>query len=201
MAQNSYHRPGSGDNASSSDSYNSASVDKGFSRVFRPDKDANIITLRCPRNKTPHNKYCQFTLLIPSEQTEAAHDNNNNDDNNKGREAVGGDEGYNNNNNDDDDDDEEEEEEVTLIDNNNNNNNNINYNIKVVKLDDRDDHVIIGSCVICFDKPIRSLYFPCGHLNSCYQCAVKVYLSQSNCPFCNTPVRKVVKAYFDCDKK
>jgi len=161
----------------------SASLDKAMSRVFRPEEDASIITLRCPKNNTPNDKYCRFTLRIPGKES----DNNINKNNNSVK-IVGGNHGhsYNNNNN----------TEVIVSDSDNNNNN----NIKVVKLDDLSTNVEdkIGNCIICYDKACRCVYFPCGHLNSCYECGVKVYLSQSKCPVCNTSVRKVIKVYFDC---
>ena len=187
---------GFGDSVSLSDSSDDISasldIDKATSHIFRPDKDVNIITLRCPKNKTPNNKYCRFTLLIPSEETDAAYDNNNNDDNNKkSRKVVEGDGGHRNKNNNNNNNN---NMEVTLKDNNNNNN-----KIKVVKLVDTSNNVLVGNCIICYDKPIQSLYFPCGHLNSCYECALKVYLSRTKCPLCNAPVRKVMKAYFDCE--
>lgn len=39
------------------------------------------------------------------------------------------------------------------------------------------------SCVICYERMINTVYVPCGHRSSCYECSVY----SEDCPICQLP--------------
>ncbi|KAI4364985.1 hypothetical protein MLD38_021014 [Melastoma candidum] len=54
-----------------------------------------------------------------------------------------------------------------------------------------------SSCCICYDKPIDSLLYRCGHMCMCLECAVKLQFGSGKCPTCRAPIEDVVRAYPD----
>ena len=48
-------------------------------------------------------------------------------------------------------------------------------------------------CVVCFDRPIDTVFVPCGHLASCLPCGSK--FDNRPCPICKTRVAMVLKTY------
>eukprot|EP01083_Nonionella_stella_P070327 188100_1 len=57
----------------------------------------------------------------------------------------------------------------------------------------------ISECVICLQKTSNCVFIPCGHLNCCYDCGCKVYLTRAKCSICNTSVREIVRVYYNYD--
>ncbi|TNJ29577.1 RING finger domain-containing protein [Giardia muris] len=51
----------------------------------------------------------------------------------------------------------------------------------------------ITTCVICLMNPKDTLLQPCGHLCVCSTCAGRIM--NQTCPFCRTPIERVIKAY------
>ena len=49
-----------------------------------------------------------------------------------------------------------------------------------------------AECVICFDALCDSVFYRCGHVCSCFQCAKQCY----TCPICRVVVADVIKLYF-----
>ena len=48
-------------------------------------------------------------------------------------------------------------------------------------------------CVVCFDRPIDTVFVPCGHLAACMPCGSK--FDNRPCPLCKTLVAMVLKTY------
>ncbi|XP_058072333.1 uncharacterized protein LOC131221181 [Magnolia sinica] len=51
-----------------------------------------------------------------------------------------------------------------------------------------------GSCCICYEMPVDSLLYRCGHLCTCFKCAHELKCS-GRCPICRAPIIDVVRAY------
>ncbi|KAK3726397.1 hypothetical protein RRG08_014545 [Elysia crispata] len=47
-------------------------------------------------------------------------------------------------------------------------------------------------CKVCNSAPVRELYLPCGHLDSCSECTKAL----DNCPTCCAQIRATVKIFF-----
>ena len=43
------------------------------------------------------------------------------------------------------------------------------------------------ACLVCFDRPVRSLFRGCGHAVACTRCALEI--AKRGCPICRQPVR------------
>lgn len=53
-------------------------------------------------------------------------------------------------------------------------------------------------CTICYEKPIDSALYACGHMCMCYDCAVKQWHSVAGggqCPLCRATIRDVLRIY------
>lgn len=48
------------------------------------------------------------------------------------------------------------------------------------------------TCKVCNSAPVKELYLPCGHLDSCTECTQNL----DNCPTCCARIRATVKIYF-----
>ncbi|XP_068654757.1 uncharacterized protein [Aristolochia californica] len=54
-----------------------------------------------------------------------------------------------------------------------------------------------GNCCICYEMPVDSLLYRCGHMCTCYKCANELLWSSGRCPICRAPIIDVVRAYSD----
>lgn len=53
-------------------------------------------------------------------------------------------------------------------------------------------------CTICYENPIDSVLYMCGHMCMCFECAMKHWRGGSNgglCPLCRAPIRDVIRTY------
>lgn len=52
-------------------------------------------------------------------------------------------------------------------------------------------------CTICFEKPIDSVLYMCGHMCMCYDCAIKQWrgMGGGHCPLCRAVIRDVIRTY------
>jgi hypothetical protein len=55
-----------------------------------------------------------------------------------------------------------------------------------------DDSLISLICEICKVNRKCIAYKPCGHILSCWSCAIKI----KNCPNCNKEIKNFLKIYF-----
>ncbi|VYS69299.1 unnamed protein product [Arabidopsis thaliana] len=53
------------------------------------------------------------------------------------------------------------------------------------------------NCSICFEMPIDSLLYRCGHMCTCLKCAHELQWSNMKCPICMAPIVDVVRAFLD----
>ncbi|KAI4311792.1 hypothetical protein MLD38_036658 [Melastoma candidum] len=54
-----------------------------------------------------------------------------------------------------------------------------------------------GCRSICYDKPVDSFLYRCGHMCTCLKCAVKLQFSSGKCPTFRAPIEDVVRIYPD----
>jgi len=73
---------------------------------------------------------------------------------------------------------------------------------KIQKIDDLHQNLgtTIGNCIICWDKPCNCSFCPCGHVATCYNCAVMLYVTSDGCPVCRQYVTNIQKIYLSCQK-
>ena len=52
-------------------------------------------------------------------------------------------------------------------------------------------------CQLCYDDDVSHIFQPCGHVRTCETCTTATIQASSNpcCPFCNTPIENVQRAY------
>ena len=56
----------------------------------------------------------------------------------------------------------------------------------------------LGACVVCCEADVNTLFYQCGHLCSCAQCAHMLLSRRAKCPICRAPIRDVVQAFPAC---
>jgi len=47
-------------------------------------------------------------------------------------------------------------------------------------------------CNICMDKAADALILPCGHMETCMECAKRCLISSRQCPTCRAPIEKLL---------
>ncbi|XP_004248512.1 uncharacterized protein [Solanum lycopersicum] len=52
-----------------------------------------------------------------------------------------------------------------------------------------------GKCCICYEEPVDSLLYRCGHMCTCFLCAHELISGIGKCPICQAPIMDVVRAY------
>ncbi|XP_069669308.1 protein neuralized isoform X1 [Periplaneta americana] len=52
-------------------------------------------------------------------------------------------------------------------------------------------------CTICYERPIDSVLYMCGHMCMCYECAVQQWRGKGggHCPLCRAVIRDVIRTY------
>ncbi|CAG2058130.1 unnamed protein product, partial [Timema podura] len=52
-------------------------------------------------------------------------------------------------------------------------------------------------CTICYERPIDSVLYMCGHMCMCYECAVQQWRGKGggHCPLCRAIIRDVIRTY------
>lgn len=70
-------------------------------------------------------------------------------------------------------------------------------------LQPRSDHERPGiggagtECTICYEHPIDSVLYMCGHMCMCYECALQQWRGKGggHCPLCRAIIRDVIRTY------
>lgn len=52
-------------------------------------------------------------------------------------------------------------------------------------------------CTICYENPIDSVLYMCGHMCMCYECAIQQWRGKGggHCPLCRAIIRDVIRTY------
>lgn len=52
-------------------------------------------------------------------------------------------------------------------------------------------------CYICYENPIDSVLYMCGHMCMCYNCAIQQWrgIGGGHCPLCRAVIRDVIRTY------
>ena len=67
---------------------------------------------------------------------------------------------------------------------------NIDYNIDIPNIPFKD-------CIICHNNIKESVFYPCGHRCTCYNCAVIVFGVNKKCPKCQKEIICIIKKVYD----
>jgi len=56
---------------------------------------------------------------------------------------------------------------------------------------------ISNECTVCFEAPINTVLYICGHMCMCYDCAVKQWKAPGGgqCPICRAHIRDIIRTY------
>lgn len=54
-----------------------------------------------------------------------------------------------------------------------------------------------SECSICYERPIDSVLYMCGHMCMCFECAVQQWRGKGggHCPMCRAVIRDVIRTY------
>lgn len=54
-----------------------------------------------------------------------------------------------------------------------------------------------AECTICYENPIDSVLYMCGHMCMCYECAIQQWrgMGGGHCPLCRAVIRDVIRTY------
>lgn len=54
-----------------------------------------------------------------------------------------------------------------------------------------------NECIVCYEAPINTVLYMCGHMCMCYECAVKQWRAPGGgqCPICRANIRDVIRTY------
>ena len=52
-------------------------------------------------------------------------------------------------------------------------------------------------CIVCYEKPVDSVLYMCGHMCMCYECALQQWRGRGGgqCPICRAAIRDVIRPY------
>lgn len=58
-------------------------------------------------------------------------------------------------------------------------------------------HCTGAECTICYENPIDSVLYMCGHMCMCYECAIQQWrgIGGGHCPLCRAVIRDVIRTY------
>nr|XP_043633306.1 uncharacterized protein LOC122604476 [Erigeron canadensis] len=65
----------------------------------------------------------------------------------------------------------------------------------VQKKERKPPSLVKQDCFICGDMHVDSLLYRCGHMCTCFRCAVELQRTSRECPVCEAPIVDVVKAF------
>ena len=78
-----------------------------------------------------------------------------------------------------------------------NNNNNNDKIIGKVCYDDHNNNKSKKECIICHNNQRQSVFVPCGHRCTCYNCAVLFFQVNKKCPLCNKKATIIIRKIYD----
>ena len=54
-----------------------------------------------------------------------------------------------------------------------------------------------GACIICHNNKRESVFFPCGHRCTCYECCMSIFSSEKKCPKCRMEIICVIRKVYE----
>ena len=54
-----------------------------------------------------------------------------------------------------------------------------------------------GACIICHNNKRESVFYPCGHRCTCYECAISISSSEKKCPKCKVEIICVIRKVYE----
>lgn len=55
---------------------------------------------------------------------------------------------------------------------------------------------MVNECLVCYEKPINSVLYTCGHVCMCYDCSIKQWNTSGHCPICRARIHDVIRTYW-----
>ena len=52
-----------------------------------------------------------------------------------------------------------------------------------------------GSCLICTEAQVDTVFYACGHMCACYLCSMNLKQKNHNCPVCRAPIKDIIRTY------
>lgn len=52
-----------------------------------------------------------------------------------------------------------------------------------------------NECVVCYEEPINSVFYTCGHVCMCFKCSIKQWQTSGHCPICRARIVDVIRTY------
>jgi hypothetical protein len=56
----------------------------------------------------------------------------------------------------------------------------------------------LGSCIICCEADVSTVFYRCGHMCACVHCAHRLRQRRAQCPICRASIRDVVQVFMAC---
>ena len=60
-----------------------------------------------------------------------------------------------------------------------------------------DKKIAFKDCIICHNSIRESVFYPCGHRCTCYNCAVITFVVTKKCPKCKKDVSCIIKKVYE----
>ena len=57
--------------------------------------------------------------------------------------------------------------------------------------------ITLQECIVCHRNYKESIFYPCGHRCTCYNCAVEIFTVLKKCPRCNKEAKCIIKKLYD----
>ena len=55
----------------------------------------------------------------------------------------------------------------------------------------------LQECIVCHNNLKESVFYPCGHRCTCYNCAVIIFAVNKKCPKCNNDAECIIKKVYE----
>jgi len=73
--------------------------------------------------------------------------------------------------------------------------NNAESTVEIAKICSGMGGVKLGLCNVCWEKSCDFIFLPCGHVATCRDCGIKLYMCRMVCPICRSKILSINDAY------
>ena len=73
----------------------------------------------------------------------------------------------------------------------------INSSIDIAIDGENEQKINLGECIVCHNHLKESIFYPCGHRCTCYNCAVIVFTVNKKCPKCNKEAKCIIRKIYE----